>query len=740
MQGTPSLVTTVSSGHMDECRLAPAHSVSFSRLGGYDGEVANAHFAGSLFSWIESLDQHLEAAGAELIYRLRNRIFKLPGIADIAPEGVCLKAFHVPPLAQGVYYARNPGKAEKSYRYSLYLRQHGVGVPDPLAWGRRLVGKRMGESFLLTNYVETPSDFLGEMARLYREDPDCASYVSLLRTVATEIRRMHDAGFIHNDLGGQNILLRRTGERSWGKVRFIDLNRGRILPNVSLSQRARDMAKLDLPSAMREVFYQIYFGDNAIPLEFARWEAYYRARIDFHNRSRAYRHPIRTWRQRKTSIVHLEKVPPRQELWLWDEQSGQPSILHQSKDRTRFRSLTDIVPITGQCLKHGPAVWRMYQQRLAQAWRSPVDMRGRAGITIEVEDADLDGRLDLLKGLEGVPVLLRCHHRLGVPGLALCEETVKRLHASGHEVSLAIVQSRHSVRDPDSWSAYVLECLERMAKNVRFVEIGHAINRVKWGAWNLEEIGRLWQVVPKVRERFPHLHLLGPPVNDFEFHYYPPLLSRWKSAFDSLSCHLYVDRRGAPENKQGRFSTLEKCALGSAIADHFGLKGFYVTEVNWPLTGSGQHSPVRATYELPDDPEHPLHVDEETAAAYMLRYYLISLCSGQCERVWWWRLSSRGFGLADDIDGHRKRPGWHALAFFHQHFGTARFLRKESVEGVHVFHFDRGAIAYAEEAANWTPDADLVHLYDLQGRGLPHLPGAPLWLHGQPVFLLRESS
>jgi len=113
------------------------------------------------------------------------------------------------------------------------------------------------------------------------------------------------------------------------------------------------------------------------------------------------------------------------------------------------------------------------------------------------------------------------------------------------------------------------------------------VNRVKWGMWGIREIVSLWENVAELRRLYPQLTILGPAVNDFEYHYYAPLLSRMKGLLDGVSNHLYVDRRGAPENFQGRFSLLEKCILGRAMAESHGLRGFYVTETNWPLTGAG---------------------------------------------------------------------------------------------------------------------------------------------------------
>src|SRR5690606_25416264 len=118
--------------------------------------------------------------------------------------------------------------------YALHLHQQGVGVAAPIGYLERKIGRRPIESYFLSAYLPGMTSFNAEMGRLLREDPDCTRFVRLLRVVAEAVQAMHAAGFVHHDLGGQNILLRRQGEGDWDTPAFIDLNRGRILPEVSL--------------------------------------------------------------------------------------------------------------------------------------------------------------------------------------------------------------------------------------------------------------------------------------------------------------------------------------------------------------------------------------------------------------------------------------------------------------------------------------------------------------------------
>jgi hypothetical protein len=164
--------------------------------------------------------------------------------------------------------------------------------------------------------------------------------------------------------------------------------------------------------------------------------------------------------------------------------------------------------------------------------------------------------------------------------------------------------------------------------------------------------------------------------------------------FDIVSSLLYVDRRGQPENKQVGFDSPDKAALLKAIAVSSRLSGdrCWVTEVNWPLW-EGPHSPAG----------RHVSVDEETQANYLSRYYLLMLASGMIERVYWWRLVARGYGLvAPEADGElRLRASHRALAALQQQLEGGAFKQLlEATPEVRLMLFeDRHG---AEIAVGWS--------------------------------------
>ena len=702
---------------------------------GYVGELA-APFASLEFAqWLVQLPAELAGKDAQLVYRLRNKIYR---VADpLTPDaGICVKAFKPPPLLRCLFYRRIGSKAARSHRFALHLRTHDAGVTEPIAYFERWSGPRLVESYLLTRFLDSGTDLYSEMSRLLNEDPDAAKYIALLRFTAVATRRMHDCGYVHNDLGGQNLMLRRTGDATWAAPCFIDLNRGGIQTAVSLRARARDLAKLEFPSHFRRIFFQIYFGDGPIPREFARWEAWQRLRITWHNESRKYRHPIRHLLRHRNKIVSTGR-PEYRDIWLWDGKSGQPSVVLESRDRRRERPATDLLRVAAANLRRAPTIWTRYHELLPQAYAQPVDFTRRFGVAVET-GPNFAAQLQLLEATPGLPVFVRCYFHQGSAGLDACAAAVAQLAACGHEVALGLIQSRRAVLAPAEWQSFLSEALRRLHPHIRFAEIGHAVNRVKWGMWGIRETVSLWESVADLRAQYPSVKILGPAVNDFEYHYYPPLLARLAGKIDGLSNHLYVDRRGAPENFQGKFSLLEKCALGRAMAEVHGLNGFYVTETNWPLRATGDYSPLAGAYTPNNYVESPLHVDEETYAAYMIRYALIALGSGMTERVWWWRLAARGYGLIDDVAGLRPRPAWAALIQFHRTLGVSTFLRREEREGAFWFHFENATVAYALKPTTITVPENCTAVHDMRGTAVLGRAGNPLTLGADPMYLTRQ--
>jgi hypothetical protein len=124
----------------------------------------------------------------------------------------------------------------------------------------------------------------------------------------------------------------------------------------------------------------------------------------------------------------------------------------------------------------------------------------------------------------------------------------------------------------------------------------------------------------------------------------------------------------------------------------------------------------------------------------MVRYFLIALCSGFADQVFWWRLAARGFGLVDDTDpaAWRERPSYRALAHLLAAAGEGTFERRvaEPETGAIRFHLRRPdgeevCLAYARSGSPaWTPPFRWSRAES--GRGEPL--DAPVTLGPLPVY------
>ncbi len=186
------------------------------------------------------------------------------------------------------------------------------------------------------------------------------------------------------------------------------------------------------------------------------------------------------------------------------------------------------------------------------------------------------------------------------------------------------------------------------------------------------------------------------------------------------------------------FDTVDKVLLLKAIADtgRNTTGRSWITEVNWPLA-EGPHSPAGKT----------VAVSEEAQADYLVRYYLLTLASGAVERVYWWRMVARGYGLiAPEPDGSlRRRPSWYALKTLNAELHGATFTATVSApENVWLYRFERddGIVVVA-----WSLDEDgraelpspARRAITRGGEEIPPPDGTTITTGPSPVYYVLES-
>jgi hypothetical protein len=610
------------------------------------------------------------ASATRTLHWGRNYLYLARVATADGPLDVVVKQFReAGPRARLGRRLRGETKAAKSWRVARALTAAGLPTPEPLLL---LEAEHAGGASIfvcrhLGDRVEARYLLRARHARREREEFPGLDFDAFVDATAALARRLHDAGFWHRDFSIGNLLVRlpaASGEPL--EIALVDLNRCRSGRAVSRGERMRDLARLKLDfAADRRRLLAAYFGGVAAVPAAARL-VYELARIGFHGRHRVKNRlrggwsTLKSWLVPRGTHAHIPPPPPgaaARDRIVWDALSDQPHS-HAGRWGRLAARVADLPDHAKSALALAGAVPRIRRRRrelVVERNREPFAWPG-AGVALRPWPADPAALLAAFFDLGVGQASIRLH-----PWQAAHddEEALARaLAAAGVELTFALPQSRELVRDRARWRAAIAELGERFAPYGRRFQIGQAINRSKWGVWCYGEYLELAADAAEILRRHGAVELAGPAVIDFEAHATAAVVNRRHPAlrFDALASLLYVDRRGAPENRQLGYDTVDKVTLLAAIAETARLVGtrrHWITEVNWPLA-EGPHSPAG----------RKVAVDEATQADYLARFYLLALGTGLVERVFWWQLVARGYGLVDPgPDGTlRRRPAYHALA------------------------------------------------------------------------------
>ncbi|MEM7052315.1 MAG: lipopolysaccharide kinase InaA family protein [Acidobacteriota bacterium] len=636
---------------------------------GFEGRVASAYQPADLAATVaHALDP---AAAIETLHWGRNYLYRtLFETADGSVE-VVVKQFRNASRRQRLDRRIKGSKAERSWRTAVAFGAAGLLTPEPVLLAE---SKRPdGPSFYLCRYlgevVEARYFFrarnVGEEGQEFPHlDPE-----AVLTGLGQSLRRMHDAGFLHRDMSSGNVLIEpRRGDGEGPNLAFhiIDLNRTRRLASLSDRQRSRDLSRLMIfrPEDQRR-FLDAYWGP-ASERQRNLYQRYHRGFLNKNRIKKQVRGRLRGLTQWLRDLVlprhahaHIPNVPEgteTREKVVWDRLSDQP---HQHAGKleklgTRMADFPQHAAELAAAAGALPAARKRYRELTADLYQSPAPWPG-AGICLRPWPEDPEALLTAVDELGVRQILLRLHPWQEDHGDE--ESLARELAQRGYELTFALPQNRELVRDPERWRHAIEELAERFRPFGSTFQIGQAINRSKWGVWNLREYFELAETAAGILRRRPGTQILGPGVIDFELHATAAALN-WRHTdlcFDAMASLLYVDRRGAPENRQVGFDTVGKVTLLKAIAETArNCRGrSWITEVNWPLW-EGPHSPAGRS----------VSVSEEVQAHYLTRYFLLAFGTGLVERIFWWQLVARGYGLTTEEDGVlRRRPSFHALAF-----------------------------------------------------------------------------
>ncbi len=708
-------------------------------IGSYQGNIAPEFDTDILRAQLVQITDLIKRPDAVRLSKGVDYVVKVPLATTDGDVMVALKVFKRQGWLKDRFDRKHKSKAERSFNAARYLLEHNIGTPAPIAWLDRWENNRLLESYFLT--IFQPAICLRDaLTDIYYHQRDSAPLMELMQLVAPAVKAMHDAKFMHGDMGNQNILLPKNPNGTWAQPQFIDLNRARIFDRaLTDKERAFDLSRPILPGNYLKFFKHIYCNNKDIPRALDKYESTYRKRFERHRQSRKLRHPIRYLKNRHNPPNHVA-YPDAKDYWLWDEKTAQPMIALSRDEKSRERFLANSLKVLGKAIVAIPRIYSAYKALKQQSFKHTIVLKDRIGVALHPHEAYVECELKLLAGLGNPPVLIRfCRHE----NESQWDQTIAlihRLHAQGIVVMVALLQDRQAVLQPALWSAFLHKIIPAIAQQASHIEVTHAFNRIKWGIWNLAEWQQLMIPAFELQEQYPHIKLTGPACIDFE---YLPVIAALKSlpvgkTFSALSHLLYVDRRGAPENPQGPFATLEKCALLKALTSITPQcdDKVIISEVNWPTEGTDIWSPIVCPYATPKWQRLPSGENESNYANFMLRYIVIAICSGHVDQLFWWRLSAKGYGLVDDQNQFKPRLAYNVLQYFFVRLGDAAFIKRwPSEKNTYVMEFHNATqhllmVWRTKGESTELPQFDAQKIYDREGNNVkaPVVSESPIYL------------
>jgi tRNA A-37 threonylcarbamoyl transferase component Bud32 len=635
-------------------------------------------------------------AALETLHWGRNYIYRAELHTAGGTLAVAVKQFRPQGWADRLRRRLRGSKAWRSWQAACVFQQAGIPTAAPLLLleSVRPDGPSLFVAEHLAGVTESRYVFRAVEEGSLSERFPWLDYEGFLRQLGSLLRRMHEAGCWHRDLSIGNVLLQRPAAGSGPAVPelfLIDLNRARLGRQPTVSERTRDLCRLRIfEPAHQELFLRAYWGQDDPRFAWKRslYRRYHQGFLKKVAAKGKVRGGLRGLRDRfrvRRAHAHIPAAPAgaaARDKIVWDPLSDQPHQ-HASRLEKAAIRLSDLRGhgATAQAITRAlPAIWSRYRSLKAQLYREPL-LFGGLGLGLRPCPQAPEALLEAVEELGVKRLLLRLHpwEARQDDEEALAQELCRR----GYELAFALPQNRALVTDPARWRAAVEELGARFSPYGRHFQIGQAINRSKWGLWNYREYCRLAGVAAEALGVHAGVELLGPAVIDFEFHATAAVLNLASMPvdFDVVSALLYVDRRGAPENRQAGLDTVDKTLLLRAIAEtaRHGSRRCWITEFNWPLW-EGPHSPAG----------RDVSVDEDSQANYLLRYLLLTLGTGAVERAYWWQLVARGYGLTtlEAAGGLRRRPSFHTLAMAARTLQGATFSGPlESPEGTYLYPF-----------------------------------------------------
>lgn len=300
-----------------------------------------------------------------------------------------------------------------------------------------------------------------------------------------------------------------------------------------------------------------------------------------------------------------------------------------------------------------------------------------------------------------------------------------------YKILLTVIQNRENIENLELFSKNIQLIFREFSKiGVVEFQIGNAINRSKWGFFSVTEYLDFYKIAFKVKEdSYPNIKLVGSAVIDFEYYNSIHTLYNFQEIkYDSISSLLYVDRRGAPENRQSVIFNLDKKIelLWNLVRfSNKSANSIYITETNYPIKNRKPYTPT-SEFET---------VSLQDYKMFMVRYFLIAISSQRVERVYWHQLISAGYGLVDNQNNHLKKyPAFNSLKILLQVLQNQTYISHNFYQGLY-------SVEFSDLEIYWTI-SDEVQMHFLSNKKIIDINGNIKYLKKikitqSPIYLFK---
>lgn len=166
-----------------------------------------------LSSFVYALPSLFDREGVT-IYKGRNELKEY----EVAGFRAVVKSYRRPHFLNRIVYTWfRASKAERAYRYAAQFREKGIGSPEPVAFYALGNYFLFDKGYFVCLKSTCPYTYRDLLSRPFPRETE------ILQAIARTTARIHEAGFLHKDYSGGNILF--DDRQAEIPIEIIDLNR-----------------------------------------------------------------------------------------------------------------------------------------------------------------------------------------------------------------------------------------------------------------------------------------------------------------------------------------------------------------------------------------------------------------------------------------------------------------------------------------------------------------------------------